>query len=147
MSLLGEGGMASVYRAHQVSVERQVAIKVLKPTLSEREDFIRRFNREAHTVAALSHPHILKIFDFNQQDDLVYLVTEILEGGSLADVLRRRPLTPSEMLRILEQLGSALDYAHRMGVVHRDLKPQNVLLDGDGNSFLTDFGLAWLYDG
>ncbi|MFQ3535516.1 MAG: protein kinase [Aggregatilineales bacterium] len=143
--LLGKGGMAAVYRARQASVNRDVAIKVIKPDLVESEEFKVRFSREAQVIAALSHPHILKVFDYGQHGDVVYLVMELLNGGSLADLLRkggRLPLT--EVTRLLEQIGGALDYAHRRAIVHRDLKPQNVLLDEEGNAFLTDFGIAKL---
>ncbi len=142
IALIGRGGMATVYQAHQESMGRDVAIKVIKPDLAETGDFVKRFQREVHTVASLSHPHILKVFDYGQHGDLVYLVMELLKGGSLADQIRKGPLIADQTLRILEQVGSALDHAHRVGIIHRDLKPQNVMLDSDGNAFLTDFGIA-----
>lgn len=140
---LGKGGMATVYRAHQLNVERDVAIKVLKPELVDNPDFIKRFEREAKLSASLSHPHILKLFDYGQQGDIIYLVTELLPGGSLADLIKTGPPL-SLTRRILKQIAQALDYAHRRGIVHRDLKPQNVLFDDDGNVFLVDFGIATL---
>ncbi|MCS6870116.1 MAG: serine/threonine protein kinase, partial [Anaerolineae bacterium] len=144
-ALLGKGGMATVYRARQASINRDVAIKVIKPDLIESEEFKIRFNREAQVIAALSHPHILKVFDYGQHGDLVYLVMELLSGGSLADLLRRGTrLELTEVTRLLDQIASALDYAHRRAIVHRDLKPQNVLLDEERNAFLTDFGIAKL---
>ncbi len=140
--LLGEGGMAAVYRARQVSMKRDVAIKVIEPRLARMADFARRFDREAETIASLSHPHILKVFDYGTQDDVVYLVMELITGGSLADLIRHGPLSVEVAGRIFEQIASALDYAHQQGIIHRDLKPQNVLLDRQGNAFLTDFGIA-----
>jgi serine/threonine protein kinase len=142
IALLGEGGMATVYRARQGSIRRDVAVKVIEPRLARMGDFIKRFEREAQTVASLSHPHILKVFDYGQQGDLVYLVMELLTGGSLAALIRQGPLEPAPTTRLIDQIASALDYAHQRGVIHRDLKPQNVLLDEAGNALLTDFGIA-----
>ncbi len=144
-AFLGKGGMATVYRARQASINRDVAIKVIKPDLIESEEFKVRFTREAQVIATMSHPHILKVFDYGQHGDLVYLVMELLSGGSLADLLRSGgKLSLNETTRLLDQIAGALDYAHRRAIVHRDLKPQNVLLDEDKNAFLTDFGIAKL---
>jgi serine/threonine protein kinase len=139
---LGKGGMAVVYRAKQSNIDRDVAIKVIKPDLAETADLIQRFEREANTVAALSHPHIMKLFDFGEHDDLLYLVMELLSGGTLADRIRQQPLTPEIAARVMDQIADALDYAHKRGLIHRDLKPQNILLDDSGNTHLTDFGIA-----
>jgi Tol biopolymer transport system component/predicted Ser/Thr protein kinase len=144
IGLLGRGGMAAVYRAHQPSMGRDVAIKVIKSELSEAPDFVERFAREARTVASLSHPHILKVFDYGQHGNLVYLVMELLGGGSLAQRISQGPIPPKTIRRMLDQMAAALDYAHERAIVHRDLKPQNVLLDERGNVFLTDFGIAKL---
>lgn len=142
LSLLGEGGMAAVYRARRLNIKREVAVKVIESKLARNPDFLKRFEREANTVAELSHVHILKVFDYGQQGDTVYLVTELLRGGSLAERLRVGRLPLDDVRRILEQLASALDYAHRRGIIHRDLKPQNVLFDEEGSPYLTDFGIA-----
>jgi serine/threonine protein kinase len=123
-----------------------VALKVIKPDLAETSGFIQRFKREAETVATLSHPHILKLFDYGEQDGIVYLVMELLTGGSLGDLIPQGPLSMQEASRFLDEIAAALDYAHRRGVIHRDLKPQNVLLDEDRNAFLSDFGIAKLLD-
>ncbi len=143
IGLLGEGGMAVVYRARQINVQRDVAFKVIESRLANSPDFIKRFEREAHTIANLNHPHILKLFDFGQHESLIYLVMELQPGGSLAQWLRNEGALPADQVaRYVTQVGSALDYAHARGVVHRDLKPQNVLLDEQMNAILTDFGIA-----
>src|SRR5262245_60899513 len=139
ISLLGEGGMAAVYRAHQETIKRDVAIKVIKTNLVDVEDFAKRFEREAQTVAALSHAHIVKIFDYGRDKNTLFIVMELLTGGSVSDVIRRGPMDPKLVSKVLNQVASALDYAHRKGVIHRDLKPENILLDESGNSFLSDF--------
>jgi serine/threonine protein kinase len=143
ISLLGEGGMAAVYRARQKSINRDVAIKVIT-RLGQNPEFLMRFQREAQTIASLSHAHILKVFDFGQQDGLVYLVMELLKGGGLENYIRRGPIAPNKVSRALDQIASALEYAHNRGIIHRDLKPQNLLLDDAGHIFLTDFGVAKL---
>jgi len=145
LGVLGEGGMATVYRAMRQVPRSEVAVKVIKTsafTADTLGEFLRRFEREAETIASLSHPHILKLFDYGQQGDTVYLVMELLRGGSLAALIRQGTLTLEQTCAILDQIASALDYAHEQGVVHRDMKPQNVLLDKQGNAILTDFGIA-----
>src|SRR6266849_1470909 len=142
IALLGQGGMATVYRARQVSVNRDVAIKVIRPDLAQTSEFLQRFRREAQMGASLSHPYIVKVFDFGETDDSVYLVMELLKGGSLAELLAKERLPLATTTRLIEQIASALDYAHHLGIIHRDLKPQNVILDDQGNALLTDFGIA-----
>src|SRR5258706_7526682 len=102
--VLGKGGMAIVYRARQLNIQREVAIKVIKPDLAETDDLIKRFEREANTVASLSHPHILKLFDFGQHEGLLYLVMELLPGGTLADAIREKPLSPDRAARLFDQI-------------------------------------------
>ncbi|MEM9513366.1 MAG: BTAD domain-containing putative transcriptional regulator [Actinomycetota bacterium] len=139
---LGLGASGVVYRAYQASIGREVAIKVIRPELANRSGFVKRFEAEAQFVAQLEHPHIAPLYDYWRDPDGAYLVMQLLRGGSLADSLERSPWRPAAAMQLLEQVGAALDYAHRHGVLHRDLKPANVLLDGDGNAFLSDFGIA-----
>lgn len=146
LSLLGEGGMASVYRARQLNIQRFVAVKVIKAGVTNIEQFAQRFVREVRVIAGLNHPHIIKVFDYGEQNGLAYLVMEFQSGGSLADLIDKGPLPLQRASTLLEQIASALDYAHRQGVIHRDLKPQNILLDADGNAILTDFGIAKIFD-
>jgi serine/threonine-protein kinase len=142
MDRLGRGGMAEVFRARQITVNRQVAIKVVIPEIAQTPEFINRFKREAEIVANLSHPHILKLFDYGTQDGLLYLVMELQPGGNLADLIRKAPLPLDKAITLIGQIAGALDSAHAQGIIHRDLKPQNVLLDKQGNAYLADFGIA-----
>src|SRR5579859_713983 len=144
LALLGQGGMATVYRARQLTVQREVAVKVitLGSVQSDDSTFVARFQREAQTVASLSHPNILKVFDYGVEENVLYLVMELMPGGSLNRLMAKGSLPPKLASRLLNQIASALDYAHQKGIIHRDLKPQNVLLDANGNAFLTDFGIA-----
>lgn len=139
---VGRGGMATVYRAYHRAMDRWVAVKVLHGAFTQEEEARVRFGREARLMARLEHPHLLPIFDFDPDHEPPYLVTRLLEGGSLRDALRLGPLPPQEAAFLLDQVASALDFAHRKGVLHRDIKPSNILLDLDGNAYLTDFGLA-----
>ena len=139
---LGTGASGIVFRAYQSSIGREVAIKVIRPELANRSGFVKRFEAEAQFVAQLEHPHIVPLYDYWRDPDGAYLVMQLLRGASLADSLERSPWRPAAALRLLDQIGAALDYAHRHGVLHRDLKPANMLLDGDGNAFLSDFGIA-----
>jgi serine/threonine-protein kinase len=148
VEVLGAGGMATVYRARQTSVDRDVAIKVIRAEIANQSDFQQRFEREARTIAAFSHPHIIKLFDYGQHDQFSYLVMELMTGGNLSQLIRdKNGLTPTQTGRLLRQISGALDYAHGQGVVHRDLKTPNILLDGMGNAILTDFGIAKLLQG
>ena len=140
---LGRGGMAIVYRARDRQLDRQVAIKVLPFTFAFDSEFVERFQREARTSAQLEHPNIIPIYRVGQTGRVIYFVMKYLRGGSLAAVLAdRRTLSPPEIRRILIDAGRALAYADRKGVVHRDIKPDNIMFDEFGQSVLTDFGIA-----
>jgi serine/threonine-protein kinase len=140
---LGGGGMADVYLAEQAQLTRRVVIKVLHPHLARDAEVAERFRREAEAASKLVHPHICGILDYGATDEVVYIVMPYLEGGSLADLIERsRTVDPARAAGVAAQISCALDYAHRRGVVHRDVKPDNVLFDEDGNALLTDFGIA-----
>ena len=141
---LGEGGFAVVFLVRDKSLKRKLAVKVLSPDLITSKTVLERFKREAETVAQLSHPNIVPLHFIGQKDDLVYLAMTCVEGGSLADRIKREGKLPiDEAERILREIASALDYAHKRGVVHRDIKPHNVLMEAEtGRSLVTDFGIA-----
>ncbi len=139
---LGEGGMAAVYKAYQPNMERYVAIKVLPRHMSSSDEFVERFRREARMLAKLQHPNILSVFDYGEQDGYPYIVMPFVQSGTLSEALRDHPLTFAEINAIISQIGGALAYAHAHGMIHRDVKPSNVLIDETGNCLLTDFGLA-----
>jgi eukaryotic-like serine/threonine-protein kinase len=140
---LGSGGMAHVYLARHVALARPVVIKVLHRTLARESEMRERFRREAEAAARLVHPYVCAILDQGASGDIVYLVMPYYAGGSLADMLARaRRLSGKVAAPIGVQVACALDYAHRHGVVHRDVKPDNVLFDEDTNAVLTDFGIA-----
>jgi formylglycine-generating enzyme required for sulfatase activity/serine/threonine protein kinase len=143
VSRLGIGGMATVYKAYQPKMDRYVALKVLLRHFSKHPDFIHRFSQEARLIAKLEHPHILSVYDYGESDSYTYLVMQLVEGGSLSDLLQKHgKLELSKINSIISQTGGALDYAHKEGVIHRDFKPSNVLIDKFDNCLLTDFGIA-----
>ncbi len=143
---IGQGGMASVFKGVDGDTGWDVAVKVMSPVMAQDSQFTKRFKREAEVVMRLKHPHIVPIVDFGQDAGFAFLVMPLLEVGSLADKLREGPLTPSEGGIFVDQLGGALQFAHEQGVIHRDVKPSNVLLDVKGNALLADFGLAHIHD-
>src|SRR5215468_7669940 len=141
VSPLGAGGMGEVYRARDTRLERTVAVKILPEQLSKDPVHKQRFEREAKTISALNHPHICILHDIGHQDGIDYLVMEYVEGETLAKRLEKGPLPLAEVLKYGAQIADALDKAHRSGVVHRDLKPGNIMLTASGAKLL-DFGLA-----
>src|SRR5438034_646310 len=155
---LGQGGMAHVYRANQENLDREVAVKVLPPWYASDRNFVDRFNLEARLIARLSHPNIVTIHDFSEQDGHLYIVMQLVDGGTLKHLLDSLRDSSSfgnqndqdgsgtmnimQTNRIFQQLASALSYAHEKGIIHRDLKPVNVLMDLTNRPILSDFGIA-----
>lgn len=142
--IIGHGGMATVYLAHDPRFNREVAIKVLPPQFTHDPQFRARFEREAQTIASLEHSAIVPVYDFGQEQNQPYLVMRYMSGGSLADKLAMRPLSLAEAISVIKRIAAALDYAHARGVIHRDLKPGNILFDQSGEAVLADFGIAKL---
>ncbi len=148
LGLLGRGGMGSVYEAEHLSLRRRVALKVLDPALTRQPDFVQRFHREVETIAHLEHPNILPVYDSGEEDGLLYLVMLLVRGGTLKDRLQLEPAPwpARQVLRIAQQVLAALDAAHQQGIIHRDIKPDNILLHSD-RALLADFGIAKLMQG
>ena len=139
---LGKGGMATVFRCHDPNLDRYVAVKVLPSYMTEDPTFIGRFRQEAQTIAKLSHPNILQIYDFGDDKGFTYIVSELVLGGDLQDKLGHEAMDLDGVVKYMAPLSEALDYAHAQGIVHRDLKPANVLIDTEDRPILADFGLA-----
>ena len=140
---IGEGGMANVYLAEDTILERKVAIKVLRGDLSNDEKFIRRFKREALSVSNLSHPNIVEVYDVGEEDGNYYIVMEYIEGKTLKQLLQKRgALTLTEVIDIMSQLTDGLAHAHEAYIIHRDIKPQNIMIEDNGRIKITDFGIA-----
>ena len=140
---IGEGGMANVYLAHDLILDRDVAVKILRGDLSDDEKFVRRFQREAIAASSLSHPNIVEMYDVGEDDGKYYIVMEYVEGKTLKNLIKKRGgLTLPEVIDIMTQLTSAISCAHDSNIIHRDIKPQNVLIKEDGLVKITDFGIA-----
>ena len=139
---IGAGGFGAVYTADQSTIGRRVAVKIILPGFANQPAFIRRFESEARLIARLEHPYIVPLYDYWRDPSGAYLVMRWLQGGSLRDKLQERPFNLPSAVRILDQAASALALAHRNGVIHRDIKPSNILLDEEGNAYLSDFGIA-----
>jgi predicted Ser/Thr protein kinase len=145
--VVGTGGMSSVYRAHDTLLERDVALKILHEHHSEDDDYVQRFRREARAAAQLSHPGIVTVIDRGEQDGRQFIVYEFVAGETLKDLVERGgPMPVRRALELGLEVGRALAFAHQQGLVHRDVKPQNVLLNGDGRAKVTDFGIARTLD-
>jgi ligand-binding sensor domain-containing protein/tRNA A-37 threonylcarbamoyl transferase component Bud32 len=143
---VGQGGMATVYKAYHAAMDRYVAVKILPRQLAESAEFSGRFQQEARIIANLEHPHILPVHDYGESDGITYLVMRYLDAGTLKERMQAGRLSLAEVDRLFTQLAEALDYAHSKGVVHRDLKPSNALMDARGELFLSDFGIAKLLE-
>jgi serine/threonine protein kinase len=139
---LGQGGMATVFKAYHTALDRCVALKVLHPVFLEDKNFLARFEREAKLIARLEHVHIVPVYDFSNHEGQPYLVMKFIEGETLKARLAQGPLSAHETLEIVVAVGSALSYAHRQGILHRDIKPANIIIDKDSSIYLADFGLA-----
>jgi serine/threonine protein kinase len=143
LSVIGEGGMGKVYKAHDTKMRRDVAIKVLPTELAAEPGYEDRFRREAYTAARLAEPHVIPIYDAGEIDGRLYLAMPVVEGIDLQSLLRRDgPMSPRRTVKVIEQLAGALDAAHAAGLVHRDVKPSNALLTGSDFVYLIDFGIA-----
>jgi serine/threonine protein kinase len=146
-SLLGQGGMARVYEAVDVMLKRRTAIKVIEPNLTSEAKYTERFEREAQAIANLDHPHIIPVYHFGQWEQSYYLAMKFVEGEDLGTLMHRYAsdneyLPEDDIVRIISAIADALDYAHNKGLIHRDVKPSNVMIDRSGHPYLTDFGLA-----
>ncbi len=142
VALLGRGGMGEVWRAYDTATDRTVAVKLLPPHLADDDTFVQRFRREAHAAARLNSPHVIPIHDYGEIDGRLYVDMRLIEGSDLDRVLDDGPLPPGRAVRIIEQVAKALHAAHRVGLIHRDVKPSNILLDEDDFAYLIDFGIA-----
>lgn len=143
LDMVGGGGMANVYLAHDMILDRDVAVKILRLDFANDEEFIRRFHREAQSATSLVHPNIVNIYDVGEENDIYYIVMEYVEGQTLKQYIQKNsPLDVDEALGIMKQLTSAISHAHHNHIVHRDIKPHNILVDNKGTVKITDFGIA-----
>jgi serine/threonine protein kinase len=141
---IGSGGMSSVYKAIDLETHKAVAVKVLPPGLDDAENFRLRFEREARILMRLRHPHIVPLLNFGVEDGIYYMVMPLMEVGTLRERLHKGPIRPEEGANIIRQIAEALQFAHNAGMVHRDVKPSNILMDSEGNAWLSDFGTAYV---
>jgi eukaryotic-like serine/threonine-protein kinase len=143
LDMVGGGGMANVYLARDMILEREVALKILRMDFSNDEEFIKRFNREAQSATSLAHPNIVSIYDVGEEADIYYIVMEYVKGLTLKQYIQKNyPVPVEKAIDIMKQITSAIAHAHHNGIIHRDIKPQNILIDDDGNVKITDFGIA-----
>ncbi|WP_409294423.1 Stk1 family PASTA domain-containing Ser/Thr kinase [Peribacillus sp. SCS-26] len=143
IEMIGGGGMANVYLARDMILEREVALKILRMDFSNDDEFIKRFNREAHSATSLAHPNIVSIYDVGVEDDIYYIVMEYVKGLTLKQYIQQHfPIPVETAINIMEQITSAIAHAHQYGIIHRDIKPQNILIDSHGTVKITDFGIA-----
>ncbi|MGZ8746203.1 MAG: serine/threonine-protein kinase, partial [Mycobacterium sp.] len=142
VELLGRGGMGDVWRAYDTVTDRVVAVKVLPAHLADDQTFQERFRREARAAAGLNNPHVVPIHDFGEIDGRLFVDMRLIEGEDLGTLLRSGPLPPQRAIKIIEQIALALFAAHRIGLVHRDVKPSNILVTEDDFAYLIDFGIA-----
>jgi serine/threonine protein kinase len=139
---LGQGGMATVYKAYHPQLDRHVAIKTMHTSLMEDETFLARFQREAQIIAKLEHPHIVPVYDYSQHNNQPYIVMKFIEGHNLKDEMDDNKVTLQQVLHVMKAVSAALTYAHQKGVLHRDIKPSNVMIDNSNIPYVSDFGLA-----
>lgn len=143
LEMIGGGGMANVYLAHDIILDRHVAVKVLRPEFSNDDEFIKRFRREAHSTTSLNHPNIVSIYDVGEENDIYFIVMEYVEGKTLKQYIQQnKVILIEEVIDIMKQLTSAIEHAHQNQIVHRDIKPHNILIDNLGHVKVTDFGIA-----
>jgi len=144
---LGRGGMATVYKAHELSLNRIVALKVLSSKLSDDEEFIKRFQREAQAAAKLNHPNIVQIYAIGEEKGIHFFAMEYIKGNSLSEILQEKKIfTPGMAVSLIKQVANGLSVAHKEGLVHRDIKPSNILIDKNDNAKIADFGIAFVQD-
>ncbi|GHH96513.1 Stk1 family PASTA domain-containing Ser/Thr kinase [Neobacillus kokaensis] len=143
LHIIGGGGMANVYLAHDMILDRDVAVKMLRLDFANDEEFIRRFHREAQSATSLAHPNIVNIYDVGEENELYYIVMEYVDGQTLKQYIQQNsPLRVEDAIGIMRQLASAISHAHHNHIIHRDIKPHNILIDHTGNVKITDFGIA-----
>ncbi|MGB8407997.1 MAG: serine/threonine-protein kinase, partial [Mycobacterium sp.] len=142
VELLGRGGMGEVWKAYDTAMKRVVAMKVLPPNFADDEQYQVRFRREAHAAAGLDEPHIVPIHDFGEIDDRLYVTMRLIDGKTVQQLLANGPLTPDRAVSIVEQIAAALGAAHGVALIHRDVKPANILVTPDDFAYLIDFGIA-----